>query len=125
MKAIYSQKAPEPIGCYSQAVLAGDWIFISGQIGMDPQTHALIGPGFSEQLRQVFTNLEAVIQEAGASFEKIAKLTIYLQDLNHFSEVNNMMSNYFKSPFPARATVEVSKLPKDALVEIDAIVYMG
>ncbi|MFI4937438.1 MAG: RidA family protein [Candidatus Berkiellales bacterium] len=121
LKVIHSPKAPQAIGCYSQAIQAGQMIFISGQIGLDPTTQNLVTGGFEAQLRQVFNNLNEVIVAAGINLAQIVKLTIYLKDLNHFPIVNDTMKEYFREPYPARATIQISDLPKGALVEIDAI----
>lgn len=120
MKVIHSTAAPEPIGCYSQAVQAGGLLFLSGQIGMHPQTQVL-SPSIEDQLNQVFENLTAVMKAAGGDLSHIHKLTIYLVNLDDFPKVNQTMSQFFHPPYPARATVGVSKLPKGALVEIEAI----
>jgi reactive intermediate/imine deaminase len=125
LTCINTTDAPQPIGCYSQAVKAGNLVFLAGQIGIDPTTHQLVSIGFEDQLLQVFKNLQAVLTASGATFAQVAKITIYLRDLTHFGQVNHMMSTYFKEPYPARVTVEVSNLPKNALIEIDGIVVLS
>lgn len=123
MKAIFTKNAPAAIGPYSQAVIAGDFLYASGAIAIDPATGE-VAEGIENQTRQVMENLRAVLAEAEASFEQVAKFTIYLQDMNDFATVNEIYGRYLKEPYPARATVEVSRLPKDVLVEIDAVVYL-
>tara|TARA_R110002110_G_scaffold124505_2_gene301850 strand:- start:3550 stop:3936 length:387 start_codon:yes stop_codon:yes gene_type:complete len=115
--------APLPIGSYSQAVKAGPFVFISGQIALVPSTNEM-KTLFSEQISQVFANLGSVATEAGGSLEDVTKYTIYLTDLSLFPEVNAFMSENLPRPFPARATVEVSALPKGAKIEIDAVLYI-
>lgn len=120
-KAIHSQHAPAAIGTYSQAVRAGDLVFLSGQIPLDPVTMQVVGGDFESRARQVFDNLSAVASEAGGTLDDIVKLTIYLTDLDDFATVNSVMAEYFAEPFPARAAVGVAALPKGADVEADAI----
>ncbi|TFG95294.1 MAG: RidA family protein [Calditrichales bacterium] len=120
-KIITSKSAPEPIGPYSQAVQWNDLIFTSGQIAIDPQTGALVQGGVAEQTRQVIANLSQVLMAAGASLESVIKTTIFLKDINDFAQVNQIYAESFGRTLPARSTVEVSALPKNALVEIDCI----
>lgn len=124
-QAIFSSDAPAPIGPYSQATRVGDWIFISGQIPIDPATGELVIGGVAAQTKQVLQNLQAILTALGLSLDSIVKTTIYLTDLNMFAEMNEVYSNYFHPPYPARATVQVSALPKGAQVEIEAIAYAG
>ncbi|MCS7190676.1 MAG: RidA family protein [Fimbriimonadales bacterium] len=124
-QAIFSSDAPAPIGPYSQATRIGDWIFISGQIPIDPATGELIIGGVAAQTKQVLQNLQAVLTAIGLSLDSVVKTTIYMTDLNMFAEMNEVYSQYFRPPYPARATVQVSALPKGALVEIEAIAYAG
>jgi 2-iminobutanoate/2-iminopropanoate deaminase len=121
-KQVNTSSAPAAIGPYSQGVIAGNLLFVSGQIPINPADGSLVSDSLESQANQVFENLRAIIQEAGTSFEHVLKLTIYLTDLENFAAVNKVMENYFSQPYPARATVEVSRLPKDVEVEIDAIV---
>jgi len=123
VKSIYTDKAPAAIGPYSQAIQAGDFLYVSGQIGMDPKTGELTG-GIETQTKQVLQNLQAILTEAGTSFSDVVKFTIYIQSMDDFATVNEIYGVYLEEPYPARATVEVARLPKDALVEMDAIVYM-
>jgi len=124
-KQVNTSSAPAAIGPYSQGVIAGNLLFVSGQIPLNPSDGSLISDSLESQANQVFQNLRAIIQEAGTSFEHVLKLTIYLTDLENFAAVNKVMESYFHEPYPARATVEVSRLPKDVEVEIDAIVELA
>ena len=118
---IYTDKAPEPIGPYSQAVLTGGMLFISGQIPIDRATRQLITGNIGDEARQVMKNLEALLSASGLSFESVVKATIFLSDMNHFAEVNEIYGSYFISNFPARETVAVLGLPKNVNVEISMI----
>jgi reactive intermediate/imine deaminase len=118
---IHTEAAPAAIGTYSQAVRTGHTIYLSGQIPLDPSTMELIGEDIDAQIRQVFDNLSAVAGAAGGSLFDVVKLTVYLVDIGDFPRVNEIMSEYFEKPYPARAAVGVSALPKAALVEMDAI----
>jgi 2-iminobutanoate/2-iminopropanoate deaminase len=120
MKEIRTQNAPQPIGPYSQAVVHGDLVFCSGQLGLDPITGAL-APSAPEQTRQALLNLEAVLEQAGSSFSKALNVTVFLTDLSTWTEVNKIYSQFFTTPYPARTAVQVAALPKGALVEIDLI----
>lgn len=122
LKAVSSNKAPKAIGPYSQAVIAGNLLFTSGQIAMDPQSGEMVEGGIEAQARRVLDNLGAVLAEAGAGFDDVIKTTIFLNDMNDFATVNAIYAEYFKGPvLPARSTVQVAKLPKGALIEIEAI----
>jgi 2-iminobutanoate/2-iminopropanoate deaminase len=116
-----SDNAPKAIGPYSQAVRVGDLLFLSGQVPLDPATGQMIEGDISTQTRRVMDNLGAVLKSAGLSFAHVARTTIFLADMNDFAKVNEVYGSYFTEPFPARATVQVARLPKDARVEIDAI----
>ena len=116
-----SKDAPKAIGPYSQAVRVGDLLFLSGQVPLDPATGQLIDGDISAQTRRVMENLGAVLKSGGLSFAHVARTTIFLADMNDFAKVNEVYGSYFAEPFPARATVQVARLPKDARVEIDAI----
>ncbi len=123
-KAVISTPyAPSAIGTYSQAVRCGDTIYLSGQIGLDPETMQLV-EGVDAQAKRVFDNLKAVAEAAGGSLADAAKLTIYLTDLAHFAKVNEIMAAYFRQPYPARAAIGVASLPRGALVEADAILVI-
>ena len=123
MKPISSPDAPAAIGPYSQAVRAGDTVYLSGQIPLDPKTMQIV-EGFENQVKRVFDNLRAVCRAAGGDFDRVVRVTIYLVDLGKFSTVNDMMAARFQAPFPARATVGVAALPRGAQVEIDAILHL-
>jgi len=120
-KPIFTSKAPAAIGPYSQAVQWGDVVFISGQIPLNPENGQLNNATFEDETNQVLDNLEAICQEAGGTLDHILKLTIYLTDLSKFEVVNSIMASRFSEPFPARATLEISKLPKEVSIEMDAI----
>ena len=120
-KPIFTNKAPAALGPYSQAIQWGDVVFISGQIPLNPLTGELNNQTFKDQAVQVIDNLEAICNEAGGNLDNILKLTIFLTDLSKFNEVNEIMASRFSEPFPARATVEISKLPKEVEIEMDAI----
>ncbi|HEV3189262.1 MAG TPA: RidA family protein [Polyangiaceae bacterium] len=120
-QALATQKAPAAIGPYSQAVRAGEWIFASGQIPLDPLTGQIVAGDVATQCERVLKNLEAVLAAGGASFSDVVKTTVYLVDLAHFAAVNDVYGRCFEPPYPARATVQVAALPRGALVEIDAI----
>jgi len=120
-QVISTPHAPAAIGPYSQAVKAGNLVFMSGQIPLDPQTMEIVSGGIEAQTRRVLDNLAAVAAEAGGTLDDCVKLTIYMIDLSHFGVVNSTMQDYFKAPYPARATIQVSALPRGADVEIEAI----
>ena len=123
-KPIFTNKAPEALGPYSQAIQWGDIVFISGQIPLIPSSGDLNNSTFHDQAIQVIDNLEVICIEAGGSLDNILKLTIFLTDLSKFDEVNQIMSKRFSEPFPARATIEISKLPKGVDIEMDAILAL-
>jgi len=121
---IHSNDAPAAIGTYSQAVRAGDAIYVSGQIGLDPASMQLV-EGIEPQIHRVFRNLEAIARAAGSGLERCVRMTVYLTDLSHFAKVNEIMAQYVPQPYPSRAAIGVASLPRGALVEIDAILYAG
>ena len=121
---IKSGQAPEPIGPYSQAVKAGGFLFLSGQIALVPVPSELTTTGVTEETRQVMENLKAVLKEAGSDFSDVVKTSIFLKDMNSFAEVNAEYGKYFEKDFPARETVAVKTLPKDVNVEISMIAYI-
>jgi reactive intermediate/imine deaminase len=125
MKPISTPDAPGAIGTYSQAVRAGDTVYLSGQIPLDPKTMKLVEGDFEAQARRVFDNLRAVCRAAGGDFDRVVRVTVYLTDLANFAKVNEVMASYFKEPYPARAAVGVASLPRGAQVEIDAVMYLG
>lgn len=120
-KIIHTDHAPQAIGTYSQAVNHNGLVFVSGQIPLDPASMEMVPGGIEAQITQVFDNLSAVCDAAGGSLNDILKLTVFLTDMGDFPQVNAIMEQYFESPFPARAAVGVAALPKDAKVEMDAI----
>lgn len=125
MKAIVTtDKAPSAIGTYSQAVKVNSTVYLSGQIPLIPETMRVIDGGFLEQTEQVFKNLSAVCQAAGGNINDMVKVNIYMTDLANFATVNEVMSRYFSEPYPARAAIEISKLPKDVQIEIDGIMEL-
>lgn len=119
-KAFVTDRAPKPVGPYSQAVQAGSFLFLAGQVPLTPDGKMIEGD-VVEQTRQVLNNLKAVLEKAGATMDQVVKTTIFLKDLGDFETVNRVYSEYFTEPYPARSTVEASKLPKGARLEIDAI----
>lgn len=124
MKTIINTgEAPKPIGPYSQAVQAGNMLYVSGQIAIDPMTGQLVLGGVTEEALQVMRNLEAVLKEAGYNFSNVVKSTIFLTDMAHFDDVNKVYGSFFSTDFPARETVAVAGLPKNVNVEISVIAY--
>jgi reactive intermediate/imine deaminase len=121
---ISTPAAPQAIGTYSQAIRAGDTVYLSGQIPLDPQTMEIVGGGFEAQARRVFENLRAVATAAGGDLSRAVKLNIYLTDLGNFAELNRVMAEYFTAPYPARATLGVASLPRGAAVEVDAVLVL-
>ena len=121
---IHTDAAPAAIGPYSQAVRAGNTVYFSGQIPLDPATGEVIEGGIEAQARRAFDNLKAVAEAAGGSFEQIARLGLYLTDLSEFATVNAVMADYFQAPYPARSTIEVSGLPKGVRFEVDAVMVL-
>ncbi|MGI9272362.1 MAG: RidA family protein [Woeseiaceae bacterium] len=122
--AIHSDNAPAAIGTYSQAIRAGDLVFLSGQIPLDPESMDVVDGDFEARARQVFDNLRAVAEAAGGNLNNVVKLTVFLTDLGNFAAVNSVMEDYFEQPFPARAAVGVASLPKGVDVEADAILAL-
>ena len=120
-EAVSSDAAPRAIGPYSQAIRAGSFLFVSGQIPLDPSTGAMVDGDIGAQTHRVFANLRAILDAAGATFDNVVRTTVYLADMNDFAVVNEIYGTYFSSPAPARATVQAARLPKDARVEIDLI----
>ncbi|MDH3832214.1 MAG: RidA family protein [Gammaproteobacteria bacterium] len=124
-KVIHTDQAPHAIGTYSQAVQVGETVYLSGQIPLVPETMEMVEGNMEAQIRRVFDNLTAVTVAAGGSLADIAKLNIFLTDLGHFPLVNQVMADYFQEPYPARAAVGVASLPKEAQVEMDAVMVLG
>ena len=123
-KIIHTDQAPAAIGCYSQAVQIDHTVYLSGQIPLVPQTMQLVSDNFTEQAHQVFKNLRAVAEAAGGNWNNLVKLNTYLTDLQNFAAFNEVMAEYFTAPYPARAAVEVSALPKGAMVEAEGILIL-
>ena len=121
IKTINTENAPAAIGPYSQAVVAGNMLFVSGQIPLDPQSGETVSGGISAQTKQVLDNLKAVVEAAGSDMANVAKVTIFLTDMQQFAVVNEIYGTYFSAPYPARACVQVSELPKGVEIEMDAI----
>lgn len=121
---VHSDAAPAAIGPYSQAVRIGNTLYCSGQIPLDPATNALVSGDIRQQARRAFDNLQAVVSAAGADFSQVARLGLYLLDLEQFAEVNAVMAEYFQAPYPARSTIGVAALPKGAVFEVDAVVVL-
>ncbi len=122
---ISTDQAPKAIGTYSQAVKAGNTVYLSGQIPLDPATMALVEGGIDAQIRRVFDNLKAVSEAAGGELKDTVKLNVFLTDLSHFPRVNAIMAEYFAEPYPARAAIGVAALPRGASVEMDAVLVLG
>ena len=121
---ISTDLAPSAIGIYSQAIRAGSFVFISGQIPLDPKSMTIINGDINDHIKQVLSNIKAIVQESGGLMNDIVKINVYLKDLEHFQNVNSAMESFFDEPFPSRAAVEVSRLPKDVSIEMYAILYV-
>jgi reactive intermediate/imine deaminase len=122
---IHTERAPQAIGPYSQAVRAGDTVYLSGQVPFDPATMQLVSGDFETQVRRVFENLKAVAEAAGGSLAQAVKFTIFLADLSHFAKLNEIMALYCQKPYAARSTIGVAQLPRGALVEIECVLHLG
>jgi 2-iminobutanoate/2-iminopropanoate deaminase len=120
-QAVTTASAPKAIGPYSQAIRAGSLLFVSGQVPIDPETGNLVDGDIATQTRRVFDNIGAILKAAHGTFDQVVRTTVYLADMNDFAAMNEVYGTYFSSPAPARATVQVARLPKDARVEIDVI----
>lgn len=123
-KVIQTEKAPKPIGPYSQAIRAGNFIFLSGQIPIDPKTGELVKGDIRQQTQQVLENIRGVLESQGLGMQDVVKVNIFLKDMGNFNEMNEVYATYFSSSPPARSTVEVAKLPRNADIEIEAIAYI-
>lgn len=124
-RVIETHHAPQAIGTYSQGIAAGDVLYLSGQIPLDPMTMELVPGGIAAEIRQVFCNLASLAEAAGVSLAAVVKLNVYLTDLAHFAVVNTIMAEYFTPPYPARAVVGVAALPRGVQIEADAILALG
>lgn len=122
-QVIYTKEAPDPIGPYSQAIKAGNMLFLSGQVAIDPDSNELIVGGINQETEQVMKNIEKLLKQSGYSFSEVVKTTIFLSDMRHFADVNKVYGSFFKGDFPARETVAVLGLPKNANVEISVTAY--
>lgn len=121
---VYTKKAPEPIGPYSQAIKINNLVFTSGQIAIDPETGNFIGGEIREQTKQTIRNIEAILEAAGSDISKVIKVTVYLKDVNEFTAMNEVYEEYFGKSKPARSTAESPRLPKDAKIELDVVAYI-
>ncbi len=124
-QAIHTDQAPKAIGPYSQAVRVGDTVYLAGQIPLDPATMQRVEGDFEKEAARVFENIQAVIAAAGGRFDQVVKVTIFLTDFANFAKVNELMAKYFKEPYPARSTVAVAALPRNARVEIECTLPLG
>jgi 2-iminobutanoate/2-iminopropanoate deaminase len=123
-RVVYTDKAPKPVGPYSQAVLVNGWLFIAGQIPLDPATGKMVEGSFEDKARRVLENIKAIVEAAGGSLRDVVKVTVYLRDISLFERFNKVYSEYFSEEPPARVVVEVSNLPKNAEVEVEAVAYI-
>jgi 2-iminobutanoate/2-iminopropanoate deaminase len=124
-KAVYTDRAPKAVGPYSQGIWVGDFVFTSGQVGLDPATGKMVAGGTTAQARQIMENLRAILEAANSDFSKVVKVTVYLSDINDFAEFNEVYSEYFPSDPPARSAFQVAALPLGALVEIEMVALAG
>ncbi len=124
MKVVDTDRAPAAIGPYSQGIVAGQFLFVSGQTPLDPATEKLVDGGIKEQTKRALDNIVGILEAAGTGLDKVVKVTVYLEDMNDFAAMNEVYASYFGSEQPARCAIEVSRLPKDAKVEIDAIAIL-
>jgi 2-iminobutanoate/2-iminopropanoate deaminase len=122
---VSTPQAPAAIGPYSQAIRAGEFLFVSGQIPLNPSNGELVGGSIADQTHRVFANLGAILAASGASFDHVVKTTVYLADMSEFAAMNEVYASYFGAPAPARATIQAARLPRDVRVEIDLIAYLG
>lgn len=121
---VLTDRGPKPIGPYSQAVKSNGFVFVSGQVGLDPATGQFVAGGIQEQTARVMENLKAILEASGASFSHVVKTTVFLKDMDDFTAMNDVYAKYFTAAPPARSTVQAARLPKDALVEIDVIAFL-
>lgn len=124
-QTIFTKNAPQAIGTYSQAVRAGDTVYVSGQIPLDPVSGELVTGDIEAEIRRVFENLKAIAEAAGGGLDRVVKLTVFLTDLAHFPKVNEIMATYFSEPYPARAAIGVAQLPRGARVEMECVLHLG
>ena len=120
-EVVFTPRGPKPIGPYSQAIKANGFLFVSGQVALDPQSGEMVGTEVRQQTERVLENLKAILEASGSSFKHVVKTTVYLKDMNDFPAMNEIYARYFTATPPARSTVEAARLPKDAVVEIDVV----
>jgi 2-iminobutanoate/2-iminopropanoate deaminase len=125
LSAVSTGSAPKALGPYSQAIRAGQFLFVSGQVPIDPATGNLVEGDISEQTRRALQNIGAILTAAGASFQQVVRTTVYLADLSDFAAMNEVYATFFTSPQPARSTIQAARLPRDARVELDVIAFLG
>jgi 2-iminobutanoate/2-iminopropanoate deaminase len=125
LSAVSSESAPQALGPYSQAIRAGQFLFVSGQVPIDPSTGQLVSGSIAEQTRRAFQNVGEILTAAGASFQQVARTTVYLADLSDFAAMNEVYATFFTPPQPARSTIQAARLPRDAKIEVDVIVFLG
>jgi len=123
-ESIYTKKAPNPIGTYSQAIKIGNTVYISGQIPIDPKTGEIVKGNFDDQVKQSLSNVNEIVKAAGGNIDDIVKVSVYLSDINNFARLNEEMKAMFHLPYPARSVVEIKSLPKNAMVEIEAVMQL-
>ncbi len=121
MKEVKTSKAPAAIGPYSQGIITGNLLFASGQVPLDPKTGSVVEGGIKEQAHRVFQNIRAIMEAAGTSMDNVVKTDVFIKDMNDFAAVNEVYAEYFTKPYPARSCVEVARLPKDVLIEVETI----
>ncbi len=121
MKEVKTSKAPAAIGPYSQGIITGNLLFASGQVPLDPETGSVVEGGIKEQAHRVFQNIRAIMEAAGISMDNVVKTDVFIKDMNDFAAVNEVYAEYFTKPYPARSCVEVARLPKDVLIEVETI----
>ena len=123
--AVSTESAPKALGPYSQGIRAGQFLFVSGQVPIDPQTGGLVEDNIGEQTRRVFQNIGEILKAGGASFQHVVRTTVYLADLGDFSAMNDVYATFFTQPHPARSTIQAARLPRDARIEVDVIAFLG
>jgi 2-iminobutanoate/2-iminopropanoate deaminase len=123
-EVVFTPRGPKPIGPYSQAIKANGFLFVSGQVALDPQSAEMVGTEVRQQTERVLENLKAILEASGVSFKHVVKTTVYLKDMNDFPAMNEIYARYFSATPPARSTVQAARLPKDALVEIDVVAVL-
>jgi 2-iminobutanoate/2-iminopropanoate deaminase len=125
LSSVASGSAPQALGPYSQAIRAGQFLFVSGQVPIDPSTNELVGGGIAEQTRRAFQNVGEILKAGGASFQQVVRSTVYLADLNDFAAMNEVYATFFTPPQPARSTIQAARLPRDSRIEVDVIAFLG